>query len=269
VSNSSNGADPNCKQYTDSSKKVCQVCIDSCYLNNGVCSQINVLCKTANKANGNCLSCYDGYTLGANGACVVTPATVSLNNDAYCIKVNGPVCTTCASGYFLNQTGICQQVNPLCKVSNQVTGTCLSCYDGYSLTSDSQCIIPVVAQIPYCQTLNAAGGCVSCISGYYVKNFACALASITCGTYDMTSGYCLSCIPGYFLQDGGCIQPSQGLDPACQHYTNGFCDTCAVGFYVSSFICTQIDSQCLVFNYVSSVCTSCVSGKTVQGANCV
>jgi hypothetical protein len=37
----------------------------------GRCVGLNPLCKTSNLTNGNCLSCYPGYTL-ANGLCSVS-----------------------------------------------------------------------------------------------------------------------------------------------------------------------------------------------------
>jgi len=83
----------------------------------------------------------------------------SANKDIYCIKANGTVCLSCSSGFYINQSGVCQQTDPLCKTFNQISAVCLECYQGYTLSANS-CIIPVIVQIPYCQTTSVAGTCV-------------------------------------------------------------------------------------------------------------
>lgn len=206
----------------------------------------------------------------SNGDCLVSQAVSSSNSDVYCVKWNGASCTTCASGFFLSQTGKCQQADPLCKTLNQVTGICVECYQGYVLSSNS-CVIPVIVQIPFCQTTSAAGTCVECIDNYYLKTSnSCTPVSILCGgKYNKVTGQCTGCTEGYFLQGGECIYPAMGIDPACEKYSaGGFCDKCSLGFYLLSFKCTQIDNYCTKFEYTTSTCTECYNKKP-QGAGCV
>lgn len=225
-----------------------------------------MLCKTSNNVTGQCLSCYDGYTL-VNANCIIPSQVVTNNTDPYCIKIQGSICLQCANGYFLGSNGVCQQVNPLCKGYNQTSGACISCYTGYFLQGVT-CVIPSAVSIPYCTLLNAAGACIQCQSSYYVNGNVCSPVSILCATYDQQTGLCTSCVNGYFYQGGVCIYPALGLDPACEHYTNSYCDQCATGFYLSNYVCTQIDQNCIQFDYQNSVCTSCHL-STPQGPNCV
>lgn len=50
--------------------------------NEGKCTQASPLCKTFDKKNGNCLSCYNGYTI-LNGVCII-----SQTQDLNCKKAN-------------------------------------------------------------------------------------------------------------------------------------------------------------------------------------
>jgi hypothetical protein len=127
---------------------------------------------------------------------------VSSNSDPYCINRQGAACLKCAAGYFLSQTRICEQVNPLCRTSNQITGDCVSCYEGYQM-SGRTCVLPVIVNIPFCNIISAAGACVDCIEGYFVRDGQCRAVSILCGaTYSKLTGQCTGCIGGYFLQGG-------------------------------------------------------------------
>lgn len=144
----------------------------------------------------------------------------------------------------------------MCKTFNQISAVCLECYQGYTLSANS-CIIPVIVQIPYCQTTSVAGTCVECIDNYYIKdNTSCAPVSLLCaGKYNKKTGQCTGCAEGYFLQAGECIYPALGVDSACEHYSvGGFCDKCSLGFFLLNFKCTQIDNYCTKFDYTKSVC---------------
>ena len=64
--NNNNGAG-GCAQ-TDSSG-FCMLCADRYYQYNGYCRPVSVQCCTYNRANGQCTTCYDGYSL-LGGSCV-------------------------------------------------------------------------------------------------------------------------------------------------------------------------------------------------------
>jgi hypothetical protein len=230
------------------------------------CQKMDPLCKTYTSSSSACSSCYDGYTL-YNGQCLVSSQVPSQNNDPYCIKTQGTVCLTCASGYYLSSSGACAQLNSLCKNSDMTNGNCLDCYPGYALSGNT-CIVAAAISIAYCAQV-VGNVCSSCINGYYVSNGACAMVSVLCATYDQSTGVCLSCIPGYVFQANQCIYPSLGIDPYCSQYVNSYCTQCSSGYALVSYVCNPIDPNCTQYNQASNACTACSQGKTPQGPSCV
>lgn len=257
--------DPNCKS-TDQSG-VCMGCYSGYFLTSGMsCQKMDPLCKTYTSSSNACASCYDGYTL-QSGQCVISSQATSQNSDPYCIRLQGAACVTCASGYYLTPSGVCAQLNPLCKSSNLSNGNCIDCYGGYVLSGNT-CIVAADLNIPYCVQY-AGNACVGCLNGYYASNGTCALANVLCATYDQSNGACLSCIPGYVFQSGQCILPSLGVDPNCAQYTNSYCTQCQSGFALVSYWCNPIDPSCTQFNPTTNSCTACSGGKVPQGTGCV
>ena len=142
----------------------------------------------------------------------------------------GQVCDECSQGFYYDNVK-CQQADPLCKTFNNRTGFCTSCYPGYQ-PSDGKCIVGKPVNIPYCDSVNAAGFCVECMENYYVKGNQCQPVSILCGgNYNKVTGTCTSCVSGYFLQDGECIFPAL-YDEFCIRYQSAYCNECQYGFYL-------------------------------------
>lgn len=124
TTSATSSSDVNCKS-TDQSG-VCTSCYSGYFLTQGmVCQKMDNLCKTYTASFSACASCYDGYSLSA-GQCLLSSQATSLNNDPYCIRLQGASCLNCSSGYFLPQNGVCSPLNPLCKDSDMSTGACLS-----------------------------------------------------------------------------------------------------------------------------------------------
>jgi len=62
----------------------CTNCSKGSFLNrNNICTLVDPLCLTHNPQNGDCLSCFIGYTLNA-GRCVVSNQTAVV--DPFCKK---------------------------------------------------------------------------------------------------------------------------------------------------------------------------------------
>jgi len=98
-------ADANCIKFYSSGN--CSSCYVGYYILNGVCTKINILCKTYNLVNGYCLSCYPGYTLYPNGQCNI-PQSYSLQaSDPYCTSYSGVLCQSCIQGYYVGSSGTC------------------------------------------------------------------------------------------------------------------------------------------------------------------
>jgi hypothetical protein len=253
----------NCK--ASDSNGICTACYSGYRLNSAKCLRIDPLCKTYAAAAAACDSCYSGYTLN-NGQCVVTTEEAMLNNDPFCIKSQGAACLTCANGYYLATSGVCSQLNALCKSSDMGNGYCTECYTGYIL-SGTTCVVAPPVSIAYCSVVSN-GACASCMSGYYVSKGACELANTLCATYEPVGGACLSCIPGYVYQKGECIYPSLGIDSNCEEYSNSYCSKCVSGYALINYWCTEIDADCVDFDFIRNLCNHCKSGKQPLGAGC-
>ena len=82
--------DANSDPYCIATKgAICVKCANGYYLSHddGLCKQLNPLCKKSNMSNGQCKDCYTGYTLSA-GTCIVAASV----NIPYCARVAGIAC---------------------------------------------------------------------------------------------------------------------------------------------------------------------------------
>ncbi len=108
-----NPKDKGCSDW-NWSVQICLKCSNKWYLNsNGVCTPVSDLCKT-NDLNGQCLSCYDGYSLN-NGACVANDFVKP--SDLGCGKWDwsNNVCISCSNGFVFNSNKVCVAVSDQCK----------------------------------------------------------------------------------------------------------------------------------------------------------
>lgn len=163
--NSNSNSNSNCAQY--SSDQICLKCSSGYYFNaNGICTVINPLCATYNVINGQCLTCYNGYSLNL-GSCVLT---TSSNLDSNCALFSNNICINCSKGFIFNSQGACSLINPLCKTYNQISGACLTCYNGYSLSGNT-CIVDTNYQAvdPNCASY-VSGICVKCVTRSFMNS---------------------------------------------------------------------------------------------------
>lgn len=153
-------SDPNCLIWSGS---VCTQCIPWTYYDGSKCVQVSTACRTFNPSNGQCTSCYTGWTLNA-GVC-------SVNADPQCrVVANDGTCSACYGGYYYNLSqGKCVIGNSLCQ-GLDLYGNCLGCYGGYYL-KNGNCYI----QDPLCKTFNyTTYQCTECYSGYTLNNGSCS-----------------------------------------------------------------------------------------------
>ena len=68
------------------------------------------LCRTFNKQNGECYSCYDGYQV-ENGECVEFQTEL----DPNCHKFENSICVECSRGAFMTSNAVCIIMDTLCK----------------------------------------------------------------------------------------------------------------------------------------------------------
>jgi hypothetical protein len=119
--------DPECSAHSGS---VCTACYGGYYVNSsGVCVLANPLCASLG-VNGVCTSCYAGYVLSGT-----TCAVPVVSYDPYCSTHSGSACTACYAGYYVSSSGVCSLASPWCATYAMIGGNCLSCPNGYSLSS--------------------------------------------------------------------------------------------------------------------------------------
>ena len=119
-------ANPFCAEWDGN---ICRKCAKGSYFDpQGICVVVDPNCK---EVDGNvCLSCYNGYTLDDN---VCVKSTVEETADALCAEWLGEICAKCSEGTFMGENGKCNVVSPLCKTFDEMTGACLSCYQGFNI----------------------------------------------------------------------------------------------------------------------------------------
>lgn len=190
-------------------------------------------------------------------------------------------CQACINGYGL--VGVnCFVLPPNCQTPNP-NGGCAACLNGFSLVN-GQCSNSTPSPIiPNCSFIQG-GICYACIDRYYLQNGQCYQVNPGCNNYNPQNGNCNDCRAGYILQGVTCVvQPvnpvnpggtgGTGLtnsDPNCLQYVSGVCRMCSQRYYVSpnTRTCVPVNPLCNEYNS-SGECTSCYSGYTVSGGQCI
>lgn len=96
----------------------------------GTCISVSDQCKTYDAANGECLTCYNGYSV-VNGSCLYnneSPAQGGCKDWSWAAKT----CNACADNWVL-LNGLCVAVSDQCR-THDANGWCTACYRGYDLT---------------------------------------------------------------------------------------------------------------------------------------
>lgn len=213
---------PNCAEYLNG---VCTKCSFRFVRGlDGVCEPVNPLCATWSN-NGACLTCYSGYQICESGCIMSESCAPSGTYDPNCRNTTNGICQQCSIGYYFNQNGICTQVNPFCKTSNN-QGDCLSCYAGYGLSNRNCNVLPNPSDSnPYC-TKWVNGICQSCSNFSWLNGTICASFDPMCARTDPSNGQCLGCYIGYILGNGRCSlnTSTQPTDLLCRRWNSaGVC----------------------------------------------
>ncbi len=184
----------------------CLKCSDNwVFNNNGVCAPVSDQCNTYDLA-GNCVTCYKGYNL-VGGKCVKAPVEKVSDLGCGLWDWNNHKCLQCSSNYIFNNNGVCVPVSDQCKTFD-LSGKCVSCYDGYNLVS-GKCIEAPLQKVSDlgCGLWNWKDQkCLQCSSNWVFNNKGvCVPVSDQCKTFDL-SGSCVSCYDGYNLVGGKCVE---------------------------------------------------------------
>jgi hypothetical protein len=306
--NNAKPADSGCATW-DWDNQVCLSCSKNWVFNaNKVCVPVSDQCKT-NDDSGNCLTCYKGYDL-KDGACIFSSFNNAKPADSGCATWDwdNQVCLACSKNWVFNSNKVCVPVSDQC-ASSDANGNCLTCFKGYDLKdgacvfssfnnakpSDSGCgtwdwdnqvclacskgwffnaekkCVPISDQ---CASSDSNGNCLSCYSGYDLKEGACLFsdfnnahpADIGCASWDWKNQVCLACSKRWFFNAHKTCVP---VDDNCDtHDENGACTSCYQGYGVHNGICVSVNPLCRTVNADGS-CASCYPQNVVHNGSCV
>lgn len=262
------GSDPNCIRYQGNTN-TCVACSTRFYLSSRTnrCVSVSNQCNTFNTTNGQCLTCYKGYTL-SNGDCYILVSKDSFDANCKTAGANG-VCKECFQGYFYSSAqSKCVTSNPLCRTIT-ASGTCQSCYPGYVLRNGS-CFIEKATGTGNCRNFSN-GVCNECANGYIKSNGKCFPVNPQCKTYSNQTGECLTCYPGYILSNGNCIigGATPSGDSSCRTYDQfGKCQQCSERFYKSNGKCLQVSDFCNTYDNNTGKCLTCYRGYSLRDGEC-
>ena len=176
-------------------------------------------------------------------------------------------CLTCNNRFFINSSGLCQPVAPLCQNYNQNGGNCSSCFPTYKLMQDNTCLN--VSLVLGCISANTNGLCKTCIPQYVLTpQGTCLLRDANCFNY--TNGLCVKCAPLYYLHNSTCIKETpKTKDPNCMvGDLYNYCQQCNAGYYISQGNCLLADQMCKTFDPSNGNCLSCYDGYRLNNNKC-
>lgn len=257
---------------------VCLECAQHFFFNvKGICCQVSPQCRLFNQDVGICEKCYEGYGLN-NGTCQIIPADQQVNPD--CQKWDGNhKCLECSVRFYPNGVGKCVPVSDFCRTWDSSNGHCLTCYYGYVLNTDGQCVENphpfTPASNSLCKQWNDTNVCVACSErAYFNIEGVCVPVSSNCNTWDPFSGFCLTCYKGFVLIDGSCslapeVKPS---DLGCKSWDwdSQTCLSCSKDFvFNKNDACVPVSDLCKESDSQTGLCTACFKGYDLTSGSCL
>ncbi len=216
-------------------------CVQGCPLN----------CQTCSSSTA-CTQCASGYTLFVqSGSTICAPCTTSCRT---CVEGQPSACLSCGAGFYLSGS-TCVQCSTNCLTCT--AAGCVSCIDGYFLTSAQTCSQNCILPCATCSTVTP-NKCTSCIAGYSYND-----VSNTCNQILTCTGGCSVCPLGFSLSQGNCITCTASQCQTCNATNPAQCFSCLPGFYLnpSNNSCTACSSSCATC-LTGSGCLTCASGFT-------
>lgn len=250
---------------------VCVECSTNAYFRQNMCVAVDALCRTFDAQNGNCLTCYSGYQL-QSGRCVVVPPESGFQaNNQYCAVWEGTTCRQCAANSYFDNNRICRPNNPYCATSGP-QGQCLTCYSGFALRNNNCTIDNTTINVGNALCSVWAGlNCQQCSTRSYNFNGVCTAVNTLCNTWNNNNGFCLTCYNGYILNGNNCVLDNQSVsgNPLCKTFNGPLCVECANRAYFVNGICTAVNTRCASFNSANGQCTACYNGFQLTNDACV
>lgn len=159
-------------------------------------------------------------------------------------------------------------MNPDNCISMTSATVCSGCFVGYKLSPDlSSCVADT--------SCNTDSSCVVCSPGSYLSGGKCAVCSSlpsNCASCD-SSMSCTKCMDGFYLSGTTCVT-CQANCLSCNSAT--ICVRATDGYYIQlgpktklSGVLAPCSSPCATCIKTDKFCTSCVSGYTKNGTQCL
>lgn len=237
----------------------------------GECKKCSENCVSCDYNYKECDYCRSGY--GHDGEHTNCKKCID-DNCQSCSNVYTR-CETCNEGYYKDIDYKClkceQDHCKICYTQNY----CNTCEDGYISLNDGRC----VENVPNCEEMGYSG-CISCTSGYGLKNGQCVECSDTnCLQCSKEPGFCEFCKEGYGLEldtdeksTGRCQQCSANCKFCASNYK--VCTACKPGY---GFVrdsgnkltnqCAKCPDNCYSCHYDSTKCTECNDGFGMELSN--
>ncbi len=239
----------------------CLPCVANCRVCSGQQQQI-------------CISCGSGFYLNP----VNQTATTCVPCPAGCASCTATNCLTCFSQFVLtnNNTNnmVCTQTCPYPCASclPTINTLCQSCLLGFYLnTKNNSCLLNPNATLPGSTAVYCGFG-----TYYNAGNSTC----LPCGPNCLrcvagSANTCTSCMYGFYLAMGNSTcQPCNSSCLACS--SQNTCLTCKPNYALvnlplatNQIYCSLCSTPCLTCTSNPQECTSCLSGFTFIGFNCV
>ncbi|KAE8304911.1 VSP [Giardia duodenalis] len=179
-------------QYTNDDPSQGGSCVDECKPQSGASG-----CETCGATIGGtkyCSKCSTSTEVPVNGVCTADNARAPVCSK----KDNQGGCTTCASGYFL-QDGGCYKTDrqpgeQICTLADS-NGGCQTCAN--SLQPNNGACPSCHSTCKTCRDANSANTCTTCATGYYMVGLnagPCTSCDSNSGSVKGVAG-CMSCAP--------------------------------------------------------------------------
>lgn len=170
----------------------------------------------------------------------------------------------------MNLDGKCQAVNVNCNTYSDFDGSCLTCFQGFSLNKLGQCVQSSVSN--GCSTFDSAGKCTKCGSGYYLQSGNCIQIDPQCANFDNNTLQCTGCYSGYTLLNGICqiskVDTQYEVKNCFAYNLNNLCVSCYDRYYLSNNSCNSVNVFCKSYDSSNGDCLSCYTSFTLKNGKC-
>jgi hypothetical protein len=234
-----------------------------------------------------CTTCSQSYL--SNGACVLScPYGQLTDPTGYCM----PYSQGCPSGQFLANpsTGTCQLCVAGCANCVLASVLCTTCAGGYFSNNTFGKYVACQACPANCQFCENTSGCTSCFNKFYLSQGSCVSCGLGCGTCtnNSTCSTCVGnatlnsstsqcqCNSGFFLNESAtgvnqqeCVMCEESCLTCSKLAIN--CTACSSSYYLNGSKCQACELSCATCTSMSQ-CTTCIANAVLNGTkqcNCM